>query len=66
MKIQSAMKKTQHFFITKTSWLMQFKEIITVYSENCAKPINTLCGQNAELLIIKAGGAHSYHWALKG
>jgi hypothetical protein len=39
---------------------MLFKEIITDHSEN------TLCGQNAELLIIKAGGAYSYHWALKG
>jgi hypothetical protein len=31
---------------------MLFKEIIAVYSENC----KTLCGQNAELLIVKAGG----------
>jgi hypothetical protein len=29
---------------------MLFKEIIAVYSENHAKHINTLCGQNAELL----------------
>jgi hypothetical protein len=28
--------------------------------------INTLCGSNAELLIVKAGGAYSYHWTLKG
>jgi hypothetical protein len=27
---------------------------------------NTLCGQNTELMIIKAGGTYSYHWALKG
>jgi hypothetical protein len=47
-------------------WLMLFKEIITVYSENHTKPINKHFGQNAELLILKAGGAHSYHWILKG
>jgi hypothetical protein len=34
---------------------MLFREIIAVYSENLQKPINTLCGQNAELLIVKVG-----------
>jgi hypothetical protein len=38
------------------------KEIITVYIEN-----NTESKiQNAELLIVKAGGTYSYHWALEG
>jgi hypothetical protein len=46
--------------------LMLFREIIAVYSENHMKPINTLCGQNAEILIIKAGGTYSYHWGFKG
>jgi hypothetical protein len=45
---------------------MFFNEIITVYSENHMKPMNLLCGQNAELLIVKAGGTYSYHWVLKG
>jgi hypothetical protein len=45
---------------------MLFKEIIAVYSENHRKPINTAFGQNAELLVIKAGGTHSYHLPLKG
>jgi hypothetical protein len=36
-------KKTPHFTITKVNWLMVFKEIIAVYSENHAKPINTKC-----------------------
>jgi hypothetical protein len=49
-------KKTQLFTITKINWLTLFKEIIAVYSENNTKHINTLCGQNAELLIVKAGG----------
>jgi hypothetical protein len=36
---------------------MLFKEIITVYSENHMKPINTLCGQNVELLTAETGVA---------
>jgi hypothetical protein len=35
--------------------------MILVYTENHTKPII----QNAELLIVKAGGTYSYHWALK-
>jgi hypothetical protein len=45
---------------------MLFREIIAIYSENYMKQINTLCGQNAELLIIIACGICSYQWALKG
>jgi hypothetical protein len=52
-------KKIQPITITKISWLMLFREIIVVYSENLMKPTNKLCGQNAALLIIKAGGAYS-------
>jgi hypothetical protein len=47
----------------KLSWL--FKEIIAVYSENHMKPINTLCGQKAELLNDNAVGAYSYRCALE-
>jgi hypothetical protein len=36
-------KKTQRFTITKMNWLMPFKDIIPVYSENHTKPINTKC-----------------------
>jgi hypothetical protein len=42
-------KKTQHVSITKINWLMLFKEIIPVYSENHTNPINSLCGQNEGL-----------------
>jgi hypothetical protein len=45
---------------------MLFTETIAVYSENHMRPINILRGQNSDLLIIKAGGTHSYNWALKG
>jgi hypothetical protein len=44
---------------------MLFGEIITVYFENNRKPINTVCGQNVDLLIAKAGGTCNYHWDLK-
>jgi hypothetical protein len=37
------------------------KGIISVFSENHMEPINTVCGQNEELLIVKAGGTYSYH-----
>jgi hypothetical protein len=36
-------KRTPNFTITKINWLMLFKEIIAVYSESHAKPINTKC-----------------------
>jgi hypothetical protein len=62
--VRSTMK-IQYVSITKTSWSILSKKIITGYFEKQTKPTNTFCGQNAELLIIKAGGAYSYHWALK-
>jgi hypothetical protein len=34
---------------------MLFMEIIGVYPENHTKGINTLCEQNADLQIVKAG-----------
>jgi hypothetical protein len=40
---------------------MLFKKINAFYSENHTKPINTLCGQNAELLTDKAGGTCYSH-----
>jgi hypothetical protein len=41
---------------------MLFKGIIAVYYGTH----NALCGQNAELVNVKAGGTYSYHLALKG
>jgi hypothetical protein len=37
----------------KTSKLMLYREIIAACSEIHTKRINTLCGQNAELLNVK-------------
>ena len=45
---------------------MMYREVITVCSEIHTKHINTLCGQNVELLNVKTGGTYSNHWALKG
>ena len=45
---------------------MLYREIIAVCSQIHTKHINTLCGQNVELLNVKAGGTYSDHWALKG
>jgi hypothetical protein len=58
-------KKTQYFTITKINCLTTFKEIITAYSENLMKCINTLCSENYKLLIVKAGGTFSYQRSLK-
>jgi hypothetical protein len=41
---------------------MLYREVIAVCSEIHTKHINTLCGQNVELLNVKPGGA----WGLEG
>ena len=45
---------------------MLYGEITAVCSEIHTKHINTLCGQNVELLNVKHGGTYSDHWALNG
>jgi hypothetical protein len=40
---------------------MVFKEIFAVYSENNMKQLSTFHRKNAELFIVKACGAYSYH-----
>jgi hypothetical protein len=50
----------------KASQLMLYREIIAVSSEIYTKHINTLCGQDVELLNYQPGGTYSYHWALNG
>jgi hypothetical protein len=44
---------------------MLFQGIIALYSENHTDLKNTLHENNAELLVIIAGGTHSYRWVLK-
>ena len=45
---------------------MLYRDIIAVFSEIHTKHINTLCGQNVELLNVKPGGTYSDHWAVNG
>jgi hypothetical protein len=44
--------------VTNASQLMLYREIIAVCSEIHTKHINTLCGQNVELLNGKTGGTN--------
>jgi len=44
---------------------MLYREIIAVCSEIHTKHINTLCGQNVELLNVKSGGTYSNQCDLK-
>jgi hypothetical protein len=56
--------KTQHF-IAKIKRLILFTGIIAVYTDNHAKRINTLHGQNGDLLIVNTGDTNSYHSTIK-
>jgi len=47
--------------IIQTNRSIPHKEIISIYSENHTKNINTLCRAN-----VKAGGTYRYHGALNG
>jgi hypothetical protein len=44
---------------------MLYREIIAVCSQIHTKHINTLCGQNVELLSVKPGGSYSDHWTVR-
>jgi hypothetical protein len=54
-----------HLTITNLNLLILFREIIAVYSDNHTKPINAICGQNAKIPTVKAGGTYTYHCVLK-
>jgi hypothetical protein len=44
---------------------MVLRKIITVYTENHTKPVNTLCRQNAELLNVETDGKRNVHSEIK-
>ena len=44
---------------------MLYREIVVVGSQIHTKYISTLCGQNVELLNVKAGSSYGYHWDLR-
>ena len=52
-KIQSVPRRKHSVSVTKTSQLNLRREIIAVFSQIHTKHINTLCGQNVELLNVK-------------
>jgi hypothetical protein len=42
---------------------MLFRERVAIYCENHMGHVSTLCGQNVEVLNVKAGGAYGNHCA---
>jgi hypothetical protein len=52
-----------YVFISCCLW--QAFRLIDISSGKHAEHTDTLCRQNAEVLIIKTGGAYSYQLALK-
>ena len=53
MNTQSVPRSKHIVYVIKTSQLMLYREIMAVCSEIHTKHINTLCGQNVELLNVK-------------
>ena len=50
---QTVPRSKHKVWVIKTSQLMLYREIMAVCSEIHTKHINTLCGQNVELLNVK-------------
>jgi hypothetical protein len=44
---------------------MQFKEIISVYTDKYTKPVNKCCEKKSELATVNAYGTYSYHLGIK-
>jgi hypothetical protein len=58
--------RTKCLYIITISWIILFEKMIAVHSKNRKQPINVPCGQNEELLNVKASVTYSYHFALTG
>lgn len=54
-----ATKLMQRAFFIKEYNLIQLRYINAVLSKNRTKPINSLCGENSEMLNVKANTTHS-------
>ena len=53
LKFQFVPRSKHYVSVIQTSQLMLYREIIAVCSKCHTKHINTLCGQNVELLNVK-------------
>ena len=56
LKIQLVPRSKHSISVIKTNQSVLYREIIAVCSLIHTKHINTLCGQNVELLNVKRGG----------
>ena len=61
IKTQSVPHSKHSVLAIQTNQFMLCREIIAVCSEINTKHINTLCGQNVELLNVIPGGTYSDH-----
>ena len=52
-KIQSVPRSKHSISVIKTGQLMLYREIMAVCSQIHTKHINTLCGQNVEIVNVK-------------
>jgi translation initiation factor IF-1 len=53
IQIQFVPHRKHHVSATKPNQLMLFGGTVSVYCENHTEHMNTLCGQNAEVLMLK-------------
>jgi hypothetical protein len=55
---------TEIFYLTGNTLHLRYKDqpVNTVYYENHTENTNTLCGQTAEFLCVKADGIYSNRW----
>jgi hypothetical protein len=53
-----AAQSTHGFSVVKTNELMLYRKMNAVCSEMRTKHINIFCGQNADLINVKSGGAY--------
>jgi hypothetical protein len=49
----------------RTNWLVRFREKLIALCSNNRRNAKIICGQNSELLNVKACGTYSYHCVLK-
>jgi hypothetical protein len=58
-------QETYYGSATKPNKLTLYRETAAVYCENHTEQTNRICGKNADIYNVKAGGTHSGHCDLK-